>query len=95
MEVPQNGFSSNLSEQKLAEIEGQVRQAATDHLNSKDASTALSHYTDDVVAASRRAIDDAGAGGGFVLSTGDQCGRDTPDENLRAMVETARTYGRY
>jgi uroporphyrinogen decarboxylase len=50
---------------------------------------------DDVVAASKKAIDDAGAGGGFILSTGDQCGRDTPDENIRAMVETARTYGRY
>jgi uroporphyrinogen decarboxylase len=50
---------------------------------------------DDVVAASKRAIDDAGAGGGFVLSTGDQCGRDTPDEHIHAMVETARTYGRY
>ncbi len=50
---------------------------------------------DDVIAASKKAIDDAGAGGGFILSTGDQCGRDTPDENLFAMVETARTYGRY
>jgi uroporphyrinogen decarboxylase len=50
---------------------------------------------DDVAAASRAAIDAAAAGGRFILSTGDQCGRDTPDENLRAMVETARTYGRY
>jgi uroporphyrinogen decarboxylase len=49
----------------------------------------------DVVAAARKAIDDAAAGGRFILSTGDQCGRDTPDENLRAMIETARTYGRY
>jgi uroporphyrinogen decarboxylase len=48
-----------------------------------------------VVEASRRAIDDAAEGGRFILSTGDQCGRDTPDENLRAMIETARTYGRY
>jgi uroporphyrinogen decarboxylase len=30
-----------------------------------------------------------------VLSSGDQCGRDTPLENFQAMVETARTYGRY
>jgi len=45
--------------------------------------------------ASRRAIDDAAAGGGFILSTGDQCGRDTPDENILAMIQTARTYGRY
>ncbi len=50
---------------------------------------------DDVVAASKKAIDDAGKGGGFILSTGDQCGRDTPDENIFAMVETAKTYGKY
>ncbi|MCD6378316.1 MAG: hypothetical protein J7L99_05645 [Planctomycetes bacterium] len=50
---------------------------------------------EDVIAASKKAIDDAAEGGKFILSTGDQCGRDTPDENIRAMVETARTYGRY
>ena len=48
-----------------------------------------------VADAAKKAIDDAAEGGGFILSTGDQCGRDTPDENLRTMVETARTYGRY
>ena len=57
--------------------------------------TMLRGSVDDVVAASKKAIDDAAAGGGFVLSTGDQCGRDTPDANIRAMLETARTYGRY
>jgi uroporphyrinogen decarboxylase len=55
----------------------------------------LKGSAEDVVASSKKAIDDAGAGGRFILSTGDQCGRDTPDENLHAMVETARTYGRY
>ena len=55
----------------------------------------LNGSVEDVKAASRQAIDDAGAGGGFILSTGDQCGRDTPDENIFAMVQTARTYGRY
>jgi uroporphyrinogen decarboxylase len=55
----------------------------------------LKGSVEDVVAASKKAIDDAAAGGRFILSTGDQCGRDTPDENLYAMVETARTYGRY
>ena len=49
----------------------------------------------EVIDASKKAIDDAADGGGFILSTGDQCGRDTPDENIRAMVETARTYGKY
>lgn len=48
-----------------------------------------------VEAASRAAIDAAAHGGRFILSTGDQCGRDTPDENLHAMIRTARTYGRY
>lgn len=50
---------------------------------------------DQVREACLKAIDDAAAGGGFILSTGDQCGRDTPHENIRAMIETAREYGRY
>jgi uroporphyrinogen decarboxylase len=45
--------------------------------------------------ASQQAIEAAGGGGGFILSTGDQCGRDTPDANLFAMVEAAQTFGRY
>ena len=44
---------------------------------------------------SKEAIDAAGADGGFILSTGDQCGRDTPHENIIAMINTARTYGKY
>jgi len=55
----------------------------------------LSGSVDDVIRASKKAIDDAAVGGRFILSTGDQCGRDTPDENIRAMIETARTYGSY
>ena len=55
----------------------------------------LNGSREDVIEACKRAIDDAAAGGGFILSTGDQCGRDTPDENIFAMVETARSYGRY
>lgn len=43
----------------------------------------------------KRLIDDCASGGGFILSTGDQCGRDTPDENLFKLVEVAQTYGRY
>lgn len=50
---------------------------------------------EDVARAARAAIDAAGAGGGFILSTGDQCGRDTPDGNIFALVEVAKTYGKY
>lgn len=49
----------------------------------------------DVREAAKRAIDDAAEGGGFILSTGDQVARDTPFENIEAMVDVARTYGRY
>jgi len=31
--------------------------------------------------------------GGFILSTGDQCGRDTPDETSSPWSRPARTYG--
>ena len=50
---------------------------------------------DDVVRACRKCIDDAAEGGRFILSTGDQTPRDTPEANIFAVVETARTYGRY
>lgn len=43
----------------------------------------------------KRLIDTCAPGGGFVLSTGDQCGRDTPDANFFKLVEVAKTYGRY
>ena len=49
----------------------------------------------DVRRESLKAIRAAGAEGGFILSTGDQCGRDTPDENLREMVRVAEGFGAY
>ncbi len=49
----------------------------------------------DVRRAALRAMHDAGEGGGFILSTGDQCGRDTPDENLLTLIDTAKQFGRY
>lgn len=44
---------------------------------------------------SLEAILAAGEGGGFVLSTGDQCGRDTPLENIQTMVKVCKEYGDY
>jgi len=49
----------------------------------------------DVRRASLQAILDAGDNGGFVLSTGDQCGRDTPHENIFEMVRVAKEFGAY
>lgn len=49
----------------------------------------------DVRRESLKAIRAAGADGGFILSTGDQCGRDTPDANIREMVAVAKEFGTY
>ena len=55
----------------------------------------LNGSPDEVRRASLQAILDAGEGGGFVLSSGDQPGRDTPEENIRAMVTAGHEFGRY
>jgi uroporphyrinogen decarboxylase len=89
LEIPPMG-DCNLAELKRAYGEEIVLKG---NLHTTD--VMLRGTVEDVVRASRKAIDDAAAGGRFILSTGDQCGRDTPDENLVAMIETARTYGRY
>lgn len=45
--------------------------------------------------AARQAIGDAGEGGNFILCTGDQLGRNTPEANVIAMVEAAHEFGQY
>lgn len=50
---------------------------------------------DGVERAAIQCLEDAMAGGGYILSTGDQCGRDTPDENIFKLVETCEKYGKY
>ncbi|WP_418287781.1 uroporphyrinogen decarboxylase family protein [Limihaloglobus sulfuriphilus] len=48
-----------------------------------------------VADACKKAIDAAVAGGGFILSTGDQVPMGTPFENIEIMMKVAQTYGRY
>lgn len=49
----------------------------------------------DIRRESLKAIRDAGLGGGFVLSTGDQVPRDTPEENILEMVHAVKEFGQY
>ena len=79
----------------LAEIKGRFgsKLALKGNLHTTD--VMLMGTPDDVRRESRRCIDAAAEGGGFVLATGDQCGRDTPDANIFAMIETAREFGVY
>jgi len=55
----------------------------------------LKGTSEDVFNASKSLIEDCKEGGGFILSTGDQCGRDTPEENIFAMVNAAEEFGKY
>lgn len=89
LEIPPMG-DCNLSE--LKEIYGD-KIALMGNLHTIE--VMLRGSVKDVEEAVKKAIDDAGEGGGFILSTGDQCGRETPEENIFKMVEVARTYGKY
>lgn len=63
--------------------------------NIDPAAVLLQGTPQQVTQAARACIDAAAAGGGFILSPGCELPRDTPPENLEALVETTRTYGRY
>ncbi len=43
----------------------------------------------------KRCMDDAKKGGGFIVGAGDQTPYSTPDENIRALVESGKKYGMY
>ena len=55
----------------------------------------LNGTPDTVREAAKACIQAGGAGGGFILSPGCEVPRETPPENLEALIETAKTYGRY
>ena len=63
--------------------------------NLHTTNTMLLGSPDKVKLESLKAIRDAGVGGGFILSTGDQCPRDTSDDNFAAMVNAVKEYGTY
>ena len=89
LEVPPMGDCN------LADIKNEFGERISLMGNLHTTEVMLQGSVQDVIAASKKAIDDAAANGGFILSTGDQCGRDTPYENIFAMVETASNYGKY
>ncbi len=52
MRSKKRGSHYALSPEQRREIEAEVKQAALDHLNAKDAATALNHYTEDALVVS-------------------------------------------
>jgi uroporphyrinogen decarboxylase len=89
LEIPPMG-DSNLAELKKLYGDKIILKG---NLHTTD--VMLNGSVDDVIQACKKCIDDGAARGRFILSTGDQTPRDTPDENIFAVVETAHTYGRY
>jgi uroporphyrinogen decarboxylase len=79
----------------LAEVKQRYGHSIALMGNLQTTTVMLRGSAEDVERAAKKAIDDAGTGGGFLLSTGDQCGRDTPEENIFKLVEVAKTYGKY
>lgn len=89
LEIPPAG---DIDLAEIKRVYGQ-RLALMGNLHTTD--VMLRGQPEDVRRTAAEALRDAGSGGGFILSTGDQCGRDTPYENIRAVVDTAKRYGRY
>jgi uroporphyrinogen decarboxylase len=79
----------------LAEIKQAFGQRLALMGNLHTTQTMLFGSPADVRRASLQAILAAGENGGFILSTGDQCGRDTPEENIHAMIQTVEEFGQY
>ncbi len=48
---------------------------------------------DEVAAETARIIDVGCSGGGYLFNTGEMNPRDTPEENMRAMIKSVRQYG--
>ena len=80
---------------ELADVKARYGDRLSLMGNLHTTSVMLSPHWEKVYLESLRAIRDAGKGGGFVLSTGDQCGRDTPDANILAMLRASRDFGNY
>jgi uroporphyrinogen decarboxylase len=71
-------------------------RGSTTLIGTVDPSGVLARGTpDDVRAAARSDLDFLAGGGGFILAPGCALPYDTPEANIRALVETAQADGRY
>lgn len=71
-------------------------QGKTTLLGPIDPSAVLANGTpEDVTAKAREALEILAPGGGFILGPGCALPASTPDENLDALIDAAKRYGRY
>ena len=83
----------NVRPDQLADVLN--RQLHPVYMISGDEPLQVMESSDRVRAACRQAIEQGKPGSRFILSSGCEVPRDTPVENLRAMVEAAREFGAY
>jgi uroporphyrinogen decarboxylase len=57
--------------------------------------TMLRGTPEQVQAEAQAVIRKAGGGGGYIMAAGCMVPRDTPEENMQAMVRAAHEFGRY
>ncbi len=50
---------------------------------------------DDIKKEAKRQIESAKNNGGYIMCTGGELGDGTPDENIKALVESTEEYGKY
>jgi uroporphyrinogen-III decarboxylase len=78
---------------------GEVKRKYGDRLclkgNIHTFDTLLNGTANQVDQEARSCIEQAADGGGFILATGDQVPRDTPEENFEAMISAAVKHGQY
>jgi uroporphyrinogen decarboxylase len=74
----------------------EATRGVTTLIGTVDPSGVLARGTpNDVRAAARKDLAVLAGGGGFILAPGCALPYDTPEANIRALVETVRSEGRY
>ena len=91
LERPPGG---DVSPENMAAIKDITRGRTTLNGNVHTVETLIRGTPRNVEREVREIVDLWGDDGRLIVGTGDQVGRETPDENIWAMIETAKSYGR-
>jgi len=79
----------------LKEAKRKVGSRACIQGNVRPTGALLQGSAKEVLAEARKCVEDAAAGGGYILSTGCEVPYETRMENVKALVEAATKYGKY
>lgn len=92
LERPPGG---DVTQENMRDIKDITRHRTTLNGNVHTVETLIRGKPDDVRNEVRQIIDMWAEDGRLVVGTGDQVGRETPEENIATMIDTAKSYGHY